>query len=227
MDLGVIVAAGGGGRRSEGDKLWRMLGGEVVLARVLKQFLACAEVDRVVVVLRMGDEARFEKLVETFGEGERLCWVLGGAERQDSVFCGLQELSGLSLRQVLIHDGARPFFTAELLQRVIESLREHEAVMPVLPVVDTLRRVGIEGELVSREGLVAVQTPQGFWWETIWQAHCLARERGSYYTDDAEAVLQSGKKVHMELGVRENVKLTTREDFVFAEQLLTGIIQKD
>ncbi len=220
---GVVIAAGGESRRMGTGKIWRLLGDRPVLEWVLRLFLGNREISRVIISIHKGDEERFEALKAKLNAGERLTYVLGGQERQDSVYSALQSFAEQPPSRVLIHDGARPLCDKDLLSRVLLALKNHPVVLPILPVHDTVRRQteGGSWQLVARNSLIKTQTPQGFWWDTIWQVHCLSKKKRLCYTDDAEMVIQAGHQVHMEMGLAENIKLTTEDDFEFAKRVLS------
>lgn len=157
--------------------------------------------------------------------------VPGGRERHESVRFGLEALPE-SVQTVLVHDAARPFASAALFERVIAEVhRTGDAVVPALPVTDTLKRIDLDGivhETVDRAPLVAVQTPQGFLRETLAAAHSTvqlqnrgaAGDDSSAPTDDAEVVQRAGATVRTVQGEQRAHKLTTSADLVILERLL-------
>ncbi len=159
-------------------------------------------------------------LIDYFGyfgdHGEAKPWlaVVGGERRQDSVFQGLQALPP-DCRHVLVHDAARPFVSATLVERVVQALDNGaQAVIPAIAVKDTIKRV--HGELVAetlpRSELAAVQTPQGFLRQTLVQAHEQARAEGWEATDDASLIERLGLPVSVVQGEEANRKITTADD---------------
>ena len=152
--------------------------------------------------------------------------VEGGRERQDSVRNGILVLDGAEPRDrlpewVLVHDGARPFCPPVLLERLLAALREWPAVVPTLPIFDTVRRLGPDGgEVVERSNLVRCQTPQGFHLPLLRRAHQRAWENGTQATDDAQLVETLGERIHFVPGDERNFKITAEDDFRVAEQLL-------
>src|SRR5262249_38343515 len=145
-----------------------------------------------------------------------------GAERQDSVRLGLEALAPRHPSLVLIHDGARPFPDAALIDRVIDGLQRAVAVIPALPVGDTLKRVADERvcETVDRSGLWRAQTPQGFHCEAILAAHRAAA--GQALTDDAAVAEAAGIAPLIVGGSDDNLKITTAQDLAAAERLLAA-----
>ncbi len=146
--------------------------------------------------------------------------VAGGAERGDSVWNGLAALAP-DVGTVLVHDGARPFVTADVITRVLEAARGGGAIAAV-PVADTLKRVQADRwitETVERATLWQAQTPQGFPRRLLLRAYGRARTEGRSGTDEAELVERLGASVRVVLGSPTNVKITRPEDFPLAEAL--------
>ena len=166
--------------------------------------------------------ASYEMLIGALAERDRLGlpWQIafGGERRQDSVANGL-ELLPVACDAVLIHDSARPFASAVLVQSVIAALEEgNEAVIPGIPVIDTIKSVDACGQVVEtheRVNLRAVQTPQGFLLRSLRQAHATARESGWEVTDDASLMERCGRSVLVVPGEEGNGKITTMRDLSF------------
>lgn len=213
---GIIVAAGRGIRAGAGlPKQWRLLAGRPVLAHTLTAFRA-AGLDRLVLVLHPEDRARADGLDLT---GVTL--VTGGASRTDSVRAALEALVGAPPRQVLIHDGARPLVSAEVINGVRAALAESNAAAPALPVVDALWR-GEGGTVVdtpARDGLFRAQTPQGFAFAPLLAAY---RAHSGTASDDVEIARASGIEVAITPGSDDNLKLTHPQDFTRAERILAA-----
>lgn len=155
------------------------------------------------------------------GRQGRICVVAGGAERQDSVFNGLQALPP-DCDWVLIHDGVRPFASPELLKRTWDAALTNGAAIAALPASDTIKRVraGQVVETVSREELWLVQTPQVFRREILFEAYREAHRQGWVGTDDAFLVERLGVPVAVVTGERSNIKVTTPEDLVWGSWFL-------
>ncbi|MBL4614588.1 MAG: 2-C-methyl-D-erythritol 4-phosphate cytidylyltransferase, partial [Magnetovibrio sp.] len=167
-----LVVAAGRGRRFGGDlpKQYARLGGQTVLRRTLCALLFDDQVDHVCCVIHPDDEDLYAAATEGL---DLLPAVHGGATRQDSVRLGLESLEAFSPQTVLIHDAARPFVSSSVIKGVIKALDTHAGALPALPVADTLKR-GVDGCIagtVSREGLYRAQTPQGFRFADILNAH--------------------------------------------------------
>ncbi|MGD9502329.1 MAG: bifunctional 2-C-methyl-D-erythritol 4-phosphate cytidylyltransferase/2-C-methyl-D-erythritol 2,4-cyclodiphosphate synthase [Methyloceanibacter sp.] len=222
----LIVAAGRGMRASDGTPLpkqyWQ-IGGAPMLAHAIAGFARHPRIDDILVVIHPEDEELYRAAAAPFAARLRDP-VAGGARRQDSVRAGLKAFAAAAPASVLIHDAARPFVPAELIDRVIDSLRVHQGALPALPVTDSLKRA--EGArvtgTVARENLWQAQTPQGFLFDQILAAHHAAAERepARDFTDDAGIAEWFGLDVALVEGAASNRKLTTAEDLRIADELL-------
>jgi 2-C-methyl-D-erythritol 4-phosphate cytidylyltransferase/2-C-methyl-D-erythritol 2,4-cyclodiphosphate synthase len=223
----IIVAAGRGSRAGDGlPKQYRALAGLPVLARSLAPFLHHPDVGTVAVVIHPDDEDLYRSAIRGLdaAAGKLLAAIHGGPTRQVSVARGLEALAPASPDIVLIHDAARPFVDAALIDRAIAGGRRFEAAVPGLPVTDTITVVGPDAEVVAtpdRLTLRAVQTPQVFGFRPILDAHRrAASERLDPFTDDGGLMEWAGFKVHVFEGSPLNIKLTHKADFDHAEQRL-------
>jgi 2-C-methyl-D-erythritol 4-phosphate cytidylyltransferase/2-C-methyl-D-erythritol 2,4-cyclodiphosphate synthase len=222
---GLIVAAGRGARaRSEMQrpKQYWPIGGVPMLGRAIGPFAAHVAIDEILVVIHPDDVRLYETAAAPFATRLRTP-VAGGTTRQDSVRAGLEALAMRAPDYVLIHDAARPFLDAPLIDRVLAGLKSHPAALPCVPVTDTLKRA--QGELVTgtldRAGLMRAQTPQGFRFEAILAAHRAAAAAGvPEFTDDAGLAEWFGMEVAVVEGAEANRKLTTSEDLAIADELL-------
>ena len=221
----LIVAAGRGVRAGSGDvpKQYLPLAGTPILARTLTTFLAHPAVDRVLVVIANGDEETYRSVAPR--HDNLMAPVTGGETRQDSVRNGLAALAGTRPTRVLIHDAARPFASAALIGRVVAALGSADAVVPAVPIANTLKQVDDAGRVVAtvpRDGLQAAETPQGFAFDAILAAHNKAREARRQFTDDAAVAEWAGMPVVAVPGDPGNVKLTTAHDIEEANRRLTA-----
>ncbi|RVU39361.1 bifunctional 2-C-methyl-D-erythritol 4-phosphate cytidylyltransferase/2-C-methyl-D-erythritol 2,4-cyclodiphosphate synthase [Hwanghaeella grinnelliae] len=217
----LVVAAGRGLRAGGGlPKQYRPIAGIPMLKRTLQALASFDCIDTVLPVIGHGDVPDFESQVGQITGV--LPPVFGGATRQASVLCGLEALASAGPPDlVLVHDGARPFVSVTMVERVIVALRNGSAaVIPVLPVTDTIKRVDedrhIVRETVDRTVLRRVQTPQGFRFDVLLDAHRAAT--GAELTDDAAVMEQAGADVNAVDGDAENTKITTPEDFQEADR---------
>mgnify|MGYP005840973591 CR=1 FL=1 len=214
-----LVVAAGQGIRAGGEipKQYRSLGGRPVLRHSLVTLARHPRVDAVRVVVAQGHGPLYAQAAQGL---DLLEPVAGGPSRQASVRLGLESLAGDPPDLVLIHDAARPFASARLIDRVLAALARHPAVLPALPVVDSLRRTRGERVLedVDRADLVRVQTPQGFAFGAILDAHRSAPPLG--FGDDGAVAAWAGLPVVHVPGEEGNVKLTLPEDLEAAERRL-------
>ena len=207
-----LIVAAGRGQRFGGNlpKQYAPLRGEYLLRRTLRAFCGHSGIERVVVAIHPDDAACFAEAARGFAN---VTSVPGGAARQDSVRLGLEALAASAPELVLIHDGARPMVSAALIDRVIAGLKDADGVIPAVPVIDTLKRVGADGkvgETVARDNLVRAQTPQGFRFSAILAAH--RKLAGETFTDDAAVLERAGQRVITVAGDEGNIKVTTMDD---------------
>ena len=218
----LIVAAGRGTRAGAGElpKQYRLVRGRPMLAHSIGSFADYPGIGLVQVAYNPSDRALYDQATAQFGN-RLLPPVAGGADRQGSVLAGLEALSSHAPTQVLIHDAARPFLKADVISRVLDSLTRHAGAIPAEPMTDTLKREGQGGTIsgtVERAGLWRAQTPQGFQFPAILEAHRRAAAAGQHsLTDDAAVAEWAGIPVALVQGSAENRKLTTLEDFLAAE----------
>jgi 2-C-methyl-D-erythritol 4-phosphate cytidylyltransferase len=217
--VAAIIVAAGEGKRMEGmDKVFTELGGESILLRATRPFQECRLIDQIVVVVSGEKENKCRRLV-TGKEWSKVTDVcIGGQRRQDSVAEGLKRLNNYDW--VVIHDGARPLVTVDLIERGLEAARETGASATAVPVTDTIKVVddrGIVSQTPPRQNLRAVQTPQVFRFDIIQIAH---QQDCGDVTDDATLVEKLGHRVKLYQGSYDNIKITTPADLVLAEVLL-------
>jgi 2-C-methyl-D-erythritol 4-phosphate cytidylyltransferase/2-C-methyl-D-erythritol 2,4-cyclodiphosphate synthase len=210
-----LVLAAGKGKRLPGamPKQYRDLGGRPVLRHALDAFVCHPKIGAVGVVCDPADAAHYARAAE----GLRLLDpVPGGAERQDSVRLGLESLESRKPARVLIHDGARPFPDADLIERLIAALDDAPGAIAAIPAVDTFwrERAGAADTLVPREGLWRAQTPQAFRYAEILAAHRAAK--GQALTDDAAVARAAGLRVSLVMASEANFKITTEADLARA-----------
>ena len=218
--VALIVAAGRGHRfGAELPKQFLPLAGRPLLRYALSVFAGHPGIDAVQTVIHPDDEPLYREAAAGL---ELLPPAAGGNTRQESVRLGLAALAGLNPRKVLIHDGARPFVSDELIARVIEGLEAHPGILPAVPVADTLKRAadGRVAGTVQRAGLWRAQTPQGFRYAEIVAAH--DEFAGRELTDDAAVAEAAGLTVGLVEGAEGNLKITSRDDMDIAERRLAG-----
>ncbi|MGY9060992.1 MAG: bifunctional 2-C-methyl-D-erythritol 4-phosphate cytidylyltransferase/2-C-methyl-D-erythritol 2,4-cyclodiphosphate synthase [Rhodospirillales bacterium] len=208
--VALIVAAGRGHRfGGEMPKQYTQLDGAPVLRHTVMAFLSQPKIDHVRVVIHPDDMDLYEAATEGLGLKTP---IFGGEERQDSVRLGLQQIADDAPDFVLIHDGARPYISADVISRVLDALGSAAGAIPTLPLTDTIKRV-IDGKIVATEDrfeLWRAQTPQGFRYSDILNAHL--ELTGQSLTDDAAICEAVGLTVVRVEGDDKNVKITTLSD---------------
>jgi 2-C-methyl-D-erythritol 4-phosphate cytidylyltransferase len=217
--VAAVIVAAGEGKRMEGiDKVLVPLAGEPLLLRATRPFQQCRAVGQIVVVVSGEREQQCRTLVAgpEWSKVTDIC--IGGDRRQDSVAAGLKRLKEFDW--VIIHDGARPLVTVDLIERGLEAARETGAAAAAVPVTDTFKvvdRNGIVRQTLPRQNLRAVQTPQVFRFDVIQIAH---HQDTDDVTDDASLVERLGHKVKLYAGSYDNIKVTTPADLALAEIIL-------
>ena len=221
MTTAIIVAAGKSERMGAGtDKAFLSLGNKPVVAWSLIAFERCAEVDRIVLVVRKDQQVAAKAVVKMFGISKLQAIVPGGNRRQDSVQAGLAACDP-DTRFVMIHDGARPCITSDVVAEVAKLVKRVPAVTVGRKMTDTVKRVE-KGTTVSgtedRDRLWAVQTPQAFQIKVLKAAY--AKLGKTEVTDDCQAVEMSGETVRIYENRAPNFKITTVEDLQMANAVL-------
>ena len=222
----VVVAAGRGVRAGvDTPKQFRPIGGESPLRRALLMFVQHREIDFVQPVIRQEDLDRYRSSaagIDVLGP------AFGGLTRQASVRAGLEAIAERKPDIVLIHDAARPFASSALVSRAIAAAKQSGAAIPALAVTDTVKIVdasGLVGATLDRNTLRLVQTPQGFAFEALLDAHRRAAAQGrNDFTDDAALAEWAGLKVSVFPGDPGNIKITEENDFARAEAHVLGAL---
>ncbi len=212
--IAALIVAAGQGVRSGGDvpKQYRRIGGRAVLAHAVDALADHPAIDRLQVVIGAGHDDFYADAV---GDRALPPPVTGGATRRDSVIAGIQAVDA---DIVLIHDAARPFLPAAVVDRLIAALDVSDGAVPALAVADTLAKGdGLLGDTVARDGLYRVQTPQAFRRDAILAAHG-AWDAGREATDDAQVARAAGLSVAIVDGDPALDKLTFAADFDQAER---------
>ncbi|MDO4542459.1 MAG: 2-C-methyl-D-erythritol 2,4-cyclodiphosphate synthase [Bacillota bacterium] len=224
MKISAIVAAAGSGRRlgKEKNKILLYLGSKIVLSYSLELLSAQSAVTEIIIAAAAGEEKECEAIAEKACGITPFKVVTGGAERMNSVYKALKEV-GSDCDYVMIQDGARPFLTSELLDRVIKADFK-DGVIPALPLKETVKEA--EGDIISatipRNRLYSAQTPQLFPKEILLRAYEEGLMRGIQATDDASLVESLGGEVSIVAGSEENIKITTPYDWERAQERTKG-----
>jgi 2-C-methyl-D-erythritol 4-phosphate cytidylyltransferase len=226
MQVAAIVVAAGAGRRIGGEisKVYLPIAGRPLILRTLERMFETKTVGQVILVVAAEDRDRCDAMLrddlKLRDRPYRL--EIGGATRQQSVQRGLKKISQ-EIEIVIIHDGARPFVSAALIDRCVENAIEKGAVVVGVPARDTIKLVGADRRVQStpdRNLLWEIQTPQVFQRDLIVDAHARAENDGVEVTDDAMVVERLGKAVYLLEGERTNFKITLPEDVWLAEMMV-------
>ena len=215
----VIVAAGSASRMKGIDKIMTDLGGMPVIARTVKAFQECDCISEIVIVTR--EDLIPAVTAACLGMEKVTAVVAGGDSRQESVNNGLNALSD-KVKLAAIQDGARPFATWQMIDRVVRAANTYGAAAPAIPVKDTIKVVngGVVTGTPERKTLNAVQTPQVFDKDLLRAALKKAKEDGAEVTDDCSAVERMGMSVKIVEGNERNIKITTPMDLKIAMLIL-------
>lgn len=224
MNTAVILAAGKGARMNAGmNKLYLNIRGKAILARTLDVFFTCPSIDEIVLVIGDGEEELCrEKVLNHIESSKPVKLVKGGSERQHSVYNGIKAIDPYT-DLILIHDGARPFVTAQIIEESICQAKLHKAVIVGVPAKDTIKKADSNGfieDTPERSSLWLAQTPQTFARDVIINAYEKAIKDEAVATDDAMLVERLGIRVKLIKGSYDNIKITTPEDMAMAEAIL-------
>ncbi len=221
-----LITTSGRGTRLSSDgipKQYLPLAGAPLLRHSILAFLNHQKIDDVICVIHPDDVALYEEAVAGL---DLLNPVYGGETRQISVRKGLEALREYNPSKVLIHDGVRPFVSKQIISGILEKLETHPAVIPAIAVEDTIKKYG-DGKIewtLERQDLWRAQTPQGFIYEDILNAHTAFKELN--FTDDAALNEYAGIPVAIVPGSQNNFKITTKEDYERAKNIASFLIEK-
>lgn len=224
INTAVILAAGKGSRmKAEINKQFLMLQGKPIIAYALAAFCRCSEIDEIIVVTAPDEQEYFKtNILDKFNFKKVKGLIAGGLERQQSAYNGIMAAAQYC-EIILIHDGARPFVSQEVIIDCINEAKLHGAASAGMPSKDTIKLVDQNGIVTStppRDRAWQTQTPQAFKRALIMEAHKIAQVKGIRATDDAMLVEMLGCPVKMVAAAYENIKITTPEDLPLAEQLI-------
>ncbi len=225
VNAAIIVAAGKGTRMGAGpDKLFLQVCGKPVIAHTWSRFDRNSSIDEIVIVVREGQENAFKQVAKVAAHKKPHRIVIGGAERQDSVWNGLEAIS-TGVQLVAIQDGARPCTADGLITATLHAASKHGAAVAAQRLSDTVKE-STDGQFIARHlersRLWAVQTPQSFRVEVIRRALSAVRERKLHVTDDTAACELIGQPVALVESIEANPKITVPADVAFIEVLLKG-----
>lgn len=224
-----IVPSAGLGKRFDPSKrkTFVHIDGVPLLIYTLKRLQGESLITEIIPVLRPEDIEAGHEMIKEYGLTKIKRIASGGPERQDSIYNALkliaEDKTGPDeIRQVLIHDGVRPYIPEGMIAKLIDAIEGVDGVIPGIPVKDTVKEIDAEGVVVStlnREKLRAVQTPQFFSFKVIKEAYDKAFEDGVYATDDAALIERTGGRVRIIEGSTFNIKVTTPEDLEMLKYL--------
>ena len=225
MKVGAIIPAAGRGKRigASVPKQFLEIQGRPLLHHTLMVFASCKLIDYVVLVMPPADVDKMgEDWLNKYEIVRKV--VVGGEQRQDSVYNGFSSLEeGTDI--VVVHDGVRPFTTPQMIIATVKAAQQHGAAITAIPVSDTVKQAadGFVKQTVSRDGLWRVQTPQAFQCGLLQQAFKKAKKDSYYGTDEGSLVEYLGERVKIVPGSELNIKITRKEDLVLGESLLSRI----
>lgn len=239
MNSAIIVAAGNSTRMNSGEsggsggndnnndtpKQFRLLAGKPLIIHTLRAFEDAESIKQIIVVVAENRRTDFLQLVSTHGLRKLKSIVAGGASRTESVWRGLQNVRSVTAQIVAVHDGARPFVTAQEIDATVAAAEQSGAAILAVPAIDTIKRIDENGDVVTtlpRAEIYHAQTPQCFRFALLKQAYEQALKDLPHRaaTDDSELVERLGVKVKVIEGTRRNIKITHAEDWWLAEKII-------
>ena len=221
----IIVAAGSASRMGGVNKILAPLSGKPTICHTISAFNNNPLVSDIVLVTRDDMILELQKIVSEFNLSKVTDIIEGGSCREESVKKGFERITkNQNIKNVLIHDGARPLISQKVITSVINAVEEFLAVIPVVKAKDTMKRIDTFGKVEQTiANLVNVQTPQGFAVSVLKDSFEKAGEDLSRFTDDASIVEAAGTSVYTVMGDYKNIKITTPEDLILAEAFIKMI----
>jgi len=215
-----VIPAAGSGERFGGKKQLKIMGGRPLLFYTLKPFIDSDLIFEIVVVASKNDVQQLSRELKSMISVKPVTVVSGGNTRQKSVFNGLKAASDSS-ELICVHDAVRPFVTKELIEKTVNACSEHDGVIVAQPSTDTIKKVMDNQilETLQREIIWRAQTPQVFSKSVLQEALKMAEEENIQGTDEASLLERIGYQVGFVEGSSLNIKITTKEDWVFAEAI--------
>ena len=221
----IIVAAGTGSRMNAGiNKQFIKLNEKEILVHTIENFYNKENIGEIIIVSKENEIEYVRENILNKYNFKNIKLIIGGKERQDSVYNGLKALDK-NCEIVLVHDGARPFISEEIIDKSIEEAKVNSAIVVGVPVKDTIKVIDNNNQVVNtpkRDQLWSVQTPQVFKYKLLKEAYEKAYNDGYYGTDDSMLVERLGCSVKMIEGSYNNIKITTIEDLGVGEQILNN-----
>ncbi len=223
--VAVVPAAGSSNRmKNYGDKLFLEIGNTPVIALTLSALEKAPEIDAIIVSTREDMIASIEEICRKYSISKFKKAVVGGSNRAESVLNGIIAADS-AYDLIAIHDAARPFVSQKIISETIKAAARHKAAAPAIPMKDTIKRAAADFiiETIPRETLFAIQTPQIFHTDVIFDSLKKAIEANLPITDDCSAVEATDTHVFLTEGDYFNIKITTPEDLIFAEAIASHL----
>lgn len=220
MKITAVIPAAGSGERFGGKKQLKIMGGRPLLFHTLKPFIDSELINEIVVVVPENDMSQLSRELKSMISVKPMTVVAGGDTRQKSVFNGLKAASDSS-ELICVHDAVRPFVTKDLIEKAVNACRDHDGVIVAQPSTDTIKKVMEDQilETLPRETIWRAQTPQVFCKPALQEALELAEAEEIQGTDEASLLERIGYQVGFVEGSSLNIKITTEEDWLFAEAI--------
>ncbi len=216
-----IILSGGKGKRFDSSKAKQLfkINNKTIIENSVQKFLDSRLFNKIILV----SHKELISSTKSLFKDKKIKIISGGKTRQESVFIGLKEAKKNDPKYVFIHDSVRPFFSLDLLKTIMNNLKNNYGVIPSINVHDSVRYFKSKYyKDVPRENLKLIQTPQGFYFDLIYEAH--KKVRKSIYTDDSLILYEFKNKIKIIKGEKLNFKITTKEDFEIGKLLAKGII---
>ncbi|MCL2705326.1 MAG: 2-C-methyl-D-erythritol 4-phosphate cytidylyltransferase [Spirochaetaceae bacterium] len=213
-----LITAAGESRRIGGTKKELIkIDEKAVIYHTVLPFVKTGLFKTILITCQQEYENEFRNCLGEISKYNVIEFAPGGKTRQESVLSGLMAMKHLDPEIVLIHDGARPFITEDIIKNVICETLKHGACAPLIPVIDSIKTVenNFIKEHPQRQSLMAIQTPQGFKFSDILECHIKAKDIKKHFTDDTEIYSLSGKNIYIVEGSRENLKITYLDDIKY------------
>lgn len=222
MLASAIIPAAGSGKRFGEKKQFKELNGRPLILHTLVPFIESVAIKDIVIATQIKDVEDLSIIVGSIETDKKISVVEGGSTRQRSIQQALNYINA-NTKYVCVHDAARPFVSINLIDKLIDALKNYDAVIVGHQSTDTLKLVTDEiiQSTIDREKLWHVQTPQAFLREVIINAYELGEKEGLIATDDSSLVERAGYHVKIIKGSSSNFKITTKEDWIMAEALLS------
>lgn len=224
LNITAIIVAAGTGKRFGSDlpKQFLKIKDKPILQICLEKFFQVERINSIILVSNKDYLDITQNILQKFNTSKKIEITVGGKERQDSVWNGIHTALNFNPKIILIHDAVRPLVSSILIDKIIDATIKHKAAIPAIPVKDTIkvREGDFLVKTLDRNLLYAVQTPQGFETSLLISAYQKAFEENFYSTDDANLIERLGTKIKLIEGEQSNLKITTKEDLLFANTII-------